>query len=100
MPSLPQVVALHCVDLDTLARLAGLSQSHYSQAFKASTGAAPHQLQLQARIERSKALLLDTNGWLEAIVSATGLADAVHFGRTFRKLTNATPAAWRTDRLT
>ncbi|GGY97098.1 helix-turn-helix domain-containing protein [Pseudoduganella plicata] len=86
------------VDLATLAKLAGLSQSHYHRAFKASTGLAPYAWQLQARIERSKALLLDTSGSLEDVAEATGFADAVHFGRTFRKLTGATPAAWRRDR--
>ena len=87
------------VELVTLANLAGLSQSHYHRAFKASTGLAPYKWQLQARIERAKALLLDTCGSLEDVAEATGFADAVHFGRTFRKLTGATPSAWRRDRL-
>ncbi|MBB3224011.1 helix-turn-helix domain-containing protein [Pseudoduganella umbonata] len=87
------------VDLATLANLAGLSQSHYHRAFKASTGLAPYKWQLQARIERAKVLLLDTCGSLEDVAEATGFADAVHFGRTFRKLTGATPSAWRRDRL-
>lgn len=88
------------VELAALAELAGLSQSHYSRAFKASTGLAPYQWQLQARVERAKDLLLNTNGGLEDVAEATGFADAVHFGRTFRKLTGATPAAWRRDMLT
>lgn len=87
------------VDLGTLAKLAGLSQSHYHRAFKASTGLAPYAWQLQARIERAKALLLDTYGSLEDVAEETGFADAVHFGRTFRKLTGTTPSAWRRDRL-
>lgn len=87
------------VELATLARLAGMSPSHYCRAFKASTGLAPYQWQLHARIERAKCLLLDTNGTLEAVAEATGFADAVHFGRTFRKVAGITPAAWRTDRL-
>ena len=87
------------VELATLANLAGLSQSHYHRAFKASTGLAPYQWQLQARIARAKALLLETRGSLEDVAEATGFADAVHFGRTFRKLTGATPSAWRRDRL-
>jgi AraC-like DNA-binding protein len=87
------------VDLATLANLAGLSPSHYHRAFKASTGLAPYQWQLQARIERAKALLLDTCGSLEDVAEATGFADAVHFGRTFRKLTGGTPSARRRDRL-
>lgn len=88
------------VELATLAQLAGLSQSHYNRAFKASTGLAPYQWQLQARVDRAKDLLLNTNSRLEEVAEATGFADAVHFGRTFRKITGATPAAWRTDRLT
>lgn len=88
------------VELAALAELAGLSQSHYCRAFKASTGLAPYQWQLQARVKRAKDLLLNTNGGLEDIAEATGFADAVHFGRTFRKMVGVTPAAWRTDMLT
>lgn len=88
------------VELATLAELAGLSQSHYSRAFKASTGLAPYRWQLQSRVERAKHLLLNTNRCLQDVAEATGFSDAVHFGRTFRKLTGATPAAWRTDMLT
>lgn len=87
------------VELAALAHPAGLSQAHYCRAFKASTGLAPYQWQLQARVERAKGLLLNTNRCLEQIAEATGFADAVHFGRTFRRMTGATPAAWRMDRL-
>jgi AraC family transcriptional regulator len=86
------------VDLAYLAALAGLSQSHFSRAFKASTGMAPYHWQLDARIRRAQALLIDTSASLDEVAEATGFADAVHFGRTFRKLTRATPAAWRRDR--
>ncbi len=88
------------VELATLAQLAGLSQSHYSRAFKASTGLAPYQWQLQARVERAKNLLLNTSHCLEDVAVATGFVDAVHFGRTFRKMIGATPAAWRMERRT
>lgn len=86
------------VELAELAALAGLSQSHFSRAFKASTGMAPYRWQLDARIRRAQALLIDTRASLDQVAEATGFADAVHFGRTFRKLTQATPAAWRRDR--
>jgi AraC family transcriptional regulator len=86
------------VDLAHLATLVGLSQSHFSRAFKASTGMAPYRWQLDARIRRAQVLLIDTRASLEQVAEATGFADAVHFGRIFRKLTGATPAAWRHDR--
>lgn len=88
------------IELADLARLAGLSQAHFSRAFKASTGMAPYRWQLDARIRRAKVLLIDTNASLDDVAEATGFADAVHFGRTFRKFTGATPAAWRHDRKT
>jgi len=86
------------VDLATLASQAGLSPYHYSRAFKASTGLAPYQWQLRWRIQRAQRLLLTTSASLDSIAEATGFADAVHLGRTFRKLVGATPAAWRRDR--
>jgi AraC family transcriptional regulator len=86
------------VDLVHLAALAGLSQSHFSRAFKVSTGMSPYRWQLDARIRRAQVLLIDTRDSLDQVAEATGFADAVHFGRTFRKLTGATPAAWRNGR--
>ena len=56
--------------------------------------------QLDARVRRAQALLIDTRASLDQVAETTGFADAVHFGRTFRKITGATPAAWRRDRKT
>ena len=83
------------VPLTTLAELAGLSQAHFARAFKASTGLAPYQWQLRARIDRARASLLHTDKSLDEIAIASGFADAVHFGRTFRKVAGISPAAWR-----
>jgi AraC-like DNA-binding protein len=88
------------IELADLAALANLSQAHFSRAFKASTGMAPYRWQLHARIRRAQALLIDTGASLEQVAEAAGFADAVHFGRVFRKLVGATPAAWRRERKT
>ena len=85
----------HPVALADLAVLSGLSQWHFSRAFKASTGVAPYRWQLEKRIRCAQNLLLDTHASLEKVAEATGFADAVHMGRTFRKIVGATPAAWR-----
>lgn len=77
----------------------GLSLSYFSHAFKASTGLAPYQWQLQARIQRAQALLLSASKSLDDATEATGFADAAHFTRMSRKLTGATPPAWRKDRI-
>lgn len=88
----------HRVELATLASLAGLSPSYYSRAFKATTGLAPYQWQLQTRIQQAQALLLFRTMSLEDIAEATGFADAVHFARIFKKITGVTPSSWRKDR--
>ena len=86
------------VQLATLADLTGLSQAHFARAFKVSTGCAPYQWQLRARIDRAQALLLQKSDPLDEVAAATGFADAAHFGRTFRRLTGMTPASWRRSR--
>lgn len=88
----------HRVELARLAEVAGVSQAHFSRAFKASTGMAPYRWQLDARIRRAQALLIETDESLEEVAEATGFADAAHFGRIFRGLTGATPAVWRRSR--
>ena len=86
------------IELRHLASLTALSQSHFSRAFKSSTGLAPYHWQLDARVRRAQALLLaDTRTSLDQIAESTGFADAAHLGRTFRRLIGATPAAWRRD---
>lgn len=86
------------VELSELAALVDLSQAHFSRAFKASTGVAPYQWQLRARLERAQAMMLSTPAPLEQVAEATGFADAVHFGKAFRRAHGTTPARWRRDR--
>ncbi|WIG97274.1 AraC family transcriptional regulator [Myxococcus sp. SDU36] len=86
------------VELSELAALVDLSQAHFSRAFKASTGVAPYQWQLRARLQRAQAMMLTTPVTLERVAEATGFADAVHFGKAFRRAHGTTPARWRQDR--
>lgn len=86
------------VELETLARLVNLSQAHFSRAFKASTGLAPYQWQLDARIRRAQLSLVTSDASITEVAQATGFADTVHFGRVFRKLAGTTPGVWRRDR--
>jgi AraC-like DNA-binding protein len=86
---------LRNIRLEELAGLLGLSQSHFSHAFKASTGMAPHQWQVNARLRRAKALILRGNFSLIDIAVETGFSDQAHFTRVFRKNFGTTPAHWR-----
>ena len=90
---------LRNIRLEELACLIGLSQSHFSHAFKASTGIAPHQWQVNARLRRAKHLLLQGDQTLTEIAAETGFADQAHFTRVFRKNFGTTPAHWQKAQL-
>lgn len=85
---------LRVIKLQELAELAGLSQSYFSSAFKASTGVAPHQWQMKVRLERVKARLLQPDASLIHVAHATGFADQAHMTRVFKQFVGVTPAAW------
>ncbi|MBB4091743.1 helix-turn-helix domain-containing protein [Brucella pecoris] len=82
------------IRLQELAALAGLSESYFCSAFKASTGISPHAWQMQKRIDRAQILLRQPSAALPHIAALTGFADQAHFTRVFKKLTGITPAAW------
>lgn len=82
------------IRLQELACLAGLSESYFCSAFKASTGLSPHAFQMHRRVEHAQAFLLQPRASLPHIASVTGFSDQAHFTRVFKKLTGTTPAAW------
>jgi AraC family transcriptional regulator len=86
------------IQLKTLADMVGLSRSHFSRAFKVSTGLAPHRWQLQARIAKAKRLLLESDHPIAQIAIDTGFADQAHFTRTFGRAAGESPRAWQRAR--
>jgi AraC family transcriptional regulator len=81
--------------LSELARLTGLSPTHFCRAFKRSVGLAPHQYRLRRRIERAKALLADPERAVTEIAFDCGYGLPGSFATAFRKATGATPSAYR-----
>jgi AraC family transcriptional regulator len=86
------------IQLSDFAQLAGMSRSHFSRAFRTTTGMPPHRWQLHARIRRAQELLLDTTLPLAEIALRTGFADQSHFTRTFQRHVGTSPGAWRRTR--
>lgn len=86
------------ITLEELAVVTGLSQSHFSRAFKASTGMTPYQWHLNERIRRAQQLLFRAKTSMSEVASETGFADVAHLTRVFSRVTGITPAAWRRDR--
>lgn len=85
------------ISLPDLARLAKLSTHHFGQAFKRSTGLAPHRYLIERRVHRAKELLIGTNGTIAGIAMRVGFSSHSHLTLNFRKLTGATPSRFRED---
>lgn len=81
-----------------LATLCGLSRSHFTRAFKASTGLPPHRWLMHFRIQRAQDMLERSTESIVAIALACGFADQSHLTRVFHALTGTSPAAWRRQR--
>jgi len=86
------------IQLSDFAQLAGMSRSHFSQAFRTTTGMPPHRWHLNARIRRAQELLLDTALPLVEIALRTGFADQSHFTKSFQRQVGTSPGAWRRTR--
>jgi AraC family transcriptional regulator len=86
------------ISLDELAAEAGLSRFHFARAFRDATGQPPHGYLTQCRIERAKALLLNTELSLADIALAVGFSSQSHFSTTFRGRVGQTPRSFRLQR--
>jgi AraC-like DNA-binding protein len=81
------------VDLETLAKRAGLSRFQALRAFKHRYGLPPHAYQLALRIGHARKLL--RAGAAAADVAARcGFADQSHFTRHFKRINGVTPAQY------
>lgn len=81
--------------LRDIATICGLSVSHFSRAFKESTGIAPYQWMILRRIDVAKVMLVDPRVSLAEIALECGFSDQSHFTRVFSKACGLTPGAWR-----
>ena len=78
-----------------LARVSGVSESHFARSFKVAFGLPPHRYLLTRRIERATALLRDSDLGITEIALRTGWRSLGTFGRTFRDVTGLSPGDWR-----
>jgi AraC-like DNA-binding protein len=78
-----------------IAKACGLSVSHFSRAFRRSTGLAPHAWLLRVRVEAAKTMLRQRGSSLSMIALACGFADQSHFTRVFTRRVGLSPGAWR-----
>jgi AraC-like DNA-binding protein len=86
------------ISLAAVAGAAGLSPMHFAARFRLATGQRPHHYILHARIEHAKALLAASDRAVVEIAGDVGFRTQAHFTTIFKRLTGATPCAWRRQR--
>jgi AraC family transcriptional regulator len=83
------------VALKEVARECRLSVSHFSRAFRRTTGVPPHKWLLERRVEVAKEKLRDGRLSLSDVALACGFADQSHLTRVFGDIVGVSPGAWR-----
>src|SRR5438874_12558032 len=83
------------LDVDDLARAAGLSRAHFSREFRRAFGESPHGYLLTRRLERAAALLRTTDRSVSDICFAVGLRSVGSFTTSFTRTYGIAPNAYR-----
>ncbi|MBR1146959.1 AraC family transcriptional regulator [Bradyrhizobium sp. AUGA SZCCT0431] len=85
------------LSLQQIAAEFDLSVSHFSRAFRKSTGLPPHQWLLRQRVKAAKQLMAVRDLPLSEIAISAGFANQSHFTRVFSSFVGASPGAWRRE---
>lgn len=83
--------------LKDIARTVSMSPFHFAHAFKRTIGVTPHRYVIERRLEKAKALLLDTNLTVTQIAYQVGYANHSHFSTIFQRFTGRSPRGYRRD---
>jgi AraC family transcriptional regulator len=81
--------------LTRLAKVGGLSQSHFIRAFRKSTGQSPHRYLINLRAEKARELLERTDLSVIDVSLQCGFEQPSHFATMFRSRTGMSPRDWR-----
>jgi AraC family transcriptional regulator len=83
------------LSLADLAEAVSLSPSHFSHLFKELLGQTPHGYLANLRLERARALLVETDLPITEVAGQVGFRSPGHFASAFKAATGVTPRAFR-----
>ena len=83
------------LDVDDMARAAGLSRAHFSREFRRTFGETPHAYLLTRRLERAAAMLRTTDHSVAEICFSVGLQSLGSFTTSFTRTYGMSPTAYR-----
>ncbi|HTL52815.1 MAG TPA: AraC family transcriptional regulator [Planctomycetota bacterium] len=85
------------LDLEPVARGFNLSYERFRKRFTQAAGLPPARYRLLRRIDRAKALLLETDLSIKEIAAQLGFCDPFFFSRQFKQVAGRTPSDFRTS---
>jgi AraC-like DNA-binding protein len=85
------------IDVEDMARAAGLSRAHFSREFKRAFGESPRAYLLTRRLERAASLLRNTDHSVADICLSVGLRSIGSFTTSFKRMYGKPPTAYRAD---
>jgi AraC-like DNA-binding protein len=83
------------LEVDELARAAGLSKAHFSREFRRTFGESPYVYLQTRRLERAAALLRNTDHSVAEICLEVGLQGVGSFTTSFKRMYGMTPTEYR-----
>ncbi|WP_241911273.1 AraC family transcriptional regulator [Streptomyces sp. DH-12] len=85
------------LDVPALARVAHVSQAHFTRTFRATFGETPHRYLQRRRVERAMFLLRETDRSVTDISFEVGFTSPGTFSRTFRDIVGRSPRTYRKE---
>src|SRR5688500_8834183 len=85
------------LDVPALARIAHVSEAHFTRTFRATFGETPHRYLQRRRVERAMFLLRETDVSITDICYQVGFGSPGTFSRTFRDIVGRSPRAYRKE---
>jgi AraC-like DNA-binding protein len=83
------------LEVEDLAKAAGLSKAHFSREFRRTFGESPYVYLLTRRLERAAGLLRNTDYSVAEICLEVGLKGVGSFTTSFKRMYGMTPTEYR-----
>ncbi|MFJ1668857.1 helix-turn-helix domain-containing protein [Streptomyces bottropensis] len=88
------------LDVPALARIAHVSEAHFTRTFRTTFGETPHRYLQRRRVERAMFLLRETDRAVTDICFEVGFGSPGTFSRTFRDIVGRSPREYREQAVT
>lgn len=86
------------VSLKDLARVAGLSVSHYCAQFKKKTMQTPLNLYTMMKVQRACQMLQEKDQTIKSVAYTLGFFDQYHFSKVFKQIMGTSPRDFKYSR--